>query len=410
MDIGIAGGKIEEPSKISNPEVIDLNGKIITPGLIDIHVHLRDPGQIEKETVKTGTMAAAAGGFTTIVAMPNTSPTIDSVEILEDLKKNIAENAYVNVLPSGCITKGMAGKTITDIACMKEKGIAAVTDDGKCVQNSRLMLDALEECKTLNIPLFDHCEDAALAEGTAAHDGHWAQAAGLVGMPKATETIMVARDAVIAGEINSSIHVQHISADTSVDAVREAQKKGIKITAEATPHHLSLTDECIKNADANYKMNPPLRAEEDRLAVIEGLRDGTISVIATDHAPHTEYEKSRGFAKAPFGIVGLETALPVCLTELYHKGILSLPELISKFTKGPAEVLNRKDIGIIRIGNSADLTVIDSEIEFKIDKNSFFSKSKNTPFHGRNVKGKVICTIVNGEIVYSEIDGLKGKI
>ncbi len=409
MDIGIENGLVCKPEQVTNPKIVNVQGLIIAPGFIDIHVHLREPGAVDKETIKTGSMAAAAGGFTTILAMPNTKPATDSVDTIEFLKRNAEENAIVNVLPSCCITKGLEGKVRTDLGELKRAGAVAVTDDGKCVHNNQLMYQVLKDSKSYGLVVLDHCEDDNLAGGGAVHKGCWGDKCGLKTIPSASEVVMVARDIILAEELKSSIHIQHVSAVESVIYIREAQKRGVKVTVEATPHHITLTDECVKTLDTNYKMNPPLRTEKDRQAIIEGLKDGTISVIATDHAPHTESDKSVDFAHAPFGIIGLEAAVPVCLTELYHKGILNLSEFVSKFTKGPAEVLNI-EAGSIEFGKKADLTIIDVDIKHKIDKNKFYSKSRNTPFHDWNVKGKAVATIVKGKFIYSELEEIDGII
>ncbi|MCF7791121.1 MAG: dihydroorotase [Victivallales bacterium] len=410
IDIGVSNGIFTDPKTLNNAEVINLKNKVLTPGFIDLHVHLRDPGGKDRETIETGTMAAAAGGFTTVVAMPNTSPVVDSTAAVEYLRRKAQKTAVVNVLPAAAITKNSEGKDMTGIGSFSKAGVVAVTDDGRCVQNSDLLLHVLEYAKTFNMPVLEHCEEDSLAENGHAHDGYWAAVNGLKGIPKSAEAIMVARDIALAKEAETTVHIQHVSADESVYLIRDAKKRGINVTAEVTPHHLSLTDDCIKNFDTRYKVNPPLRTETDRQALIEGLKDNTIDVIATDHAPHAETDKLKEFAYAPFGMIGLETAVPIVLTELYHRDVLSLSELVAKFTTGPAEVLRRDDLGTIEIGLQADLTVLDVEKEHAVNKHNFYSKSRNTPFNRKKVKGKAVCTVVGGEIVYSELEGLKGKI
>ncbi|MCP4178170.1 MAG: dihydroorotase [bacterium] len=408
-DIGIEAGVICDSAKVTNPVRVNLEGLVITPGLIDMHVHLREPGAIDKETISTGTRAAAAGGFTSIVAMPNTKPAADTPSAIDYLKKCCVDCAVVNVLPSGCFTKNIEGVEMTGIENLKKAGVVAITDDGKCVNNNEMMLDVIKYAKTFGLPVLDHCEDEYLGKGGSVHDGHWAAIAGVKGIPSASETLMVVRDLVLAEAEDWKVHIQHVSAKESVAFIRDAQKRGIKVTAEVTPHHIALTDECIKGCDANFKMNPPLRSDDDKQELIQGLKDNIITVIATDHAPHTETEKQREIADAPFGVIGLETALSVCLTELVHKNLLTLPELISKFTVGPAAVLGL-DIGGIELGKAADLTIINTEFEHTIEADKFYSKSRNTPFNGKKVKGKAVGTIVGGEFVYSELDQIKGII
>ena len=407
MDIGIDSGVFCEPDKVSNPQRIDMKGLIVAPGFIDMHVHLRQPGAVDKETIKTGSMAAVAGGFTTILAMPNTKPAADTADLIDFIHSNAEENALINVLSSGCITKGRAGKELVDIDDLKKTGIAALTDDGDCVHDNKLMYDALKYSKTFGLTVLDHCEDDTLSANGHLNDGCLASKNGIRGIPSASEVIMVARDIILAEVTEGKIHVQHVSAKESVRYIREAQSRGIAVSAEATPHHIALTDDFTKDLDANFKMKPPLCGEQDRLAIIEGLKDNTIAVIATDHAPHTEAEKLVEFADAPFGVIGLETAVSVCLTELYHKGILNITEFVSKFTKGPAEVLGIK-AGSIELGRKADITILNTGVEYQIDRDKFYSKSKNTPFHGRIVKGKAVAAIVGGKFIYSEISEVEG--
>ena len=409
MNIGIDSGLFCEPEKVRNPVTIKLHGLVLTPGFIDMHVHLRQPGNVDKETIQTGTMAAAAGGFTSIVAMPNTKPVADNAAVIGYLKRHAEEDGFVNVLPTGCMTKGLGGQEMAAIGSMKKAGVVAVTDDGGCVHHNELMYHVLEYSRTCNLTVLDHCEDFTLSAGGAVHDGYWCATLGYKGISSASETIMVARDIILSEAAEWKIHIQHVSAEGSIRFIRDAQKRGIAVSAEATPHHIALNDECIKTFDTNFKMKPPIRSEKDRLAIIEGLKDNIIAVIATDHAPHTETDKLREFDYAPFGVIGLETAISVCLTELYHPGHLTLPELIAKFTKGPADVLGM-DIGSIKIGEFADLTILNTELEHTIDKNKFYSKSRNTTFHGKKVKGKAVGTVVKGEFVYSEIDGIDGII
>ena len=297
------------------------------------------------------------------------------------------------------MTKGLEGKEMSPIGGLQKAGVYALSDDGKCVQNNYLMRNIVRYAKYFNLPILDHCEEVSMLNEGVMHEGQWSTLLGMSGIPSAAEEIIVDRDIIFARDEECKIHIQHISAKEAVEKVRAAQKQGIRITAEATPHHITFTDEQIKHFDTNFKMNPPLRGEDDREALIEGLRDGTITVIATDHAPHNETSKLVEFDYAPFGIIGLETAVPVCLTQLYHRKLLSLSDLIAKFTTGPADVLGL-DIGTLKEGVPADITILDINQEYTIDKTKFFSKSRNTPFNGMKVKGRVMGTICNGKFVY----------
>lgn len=406
MDIGVENGVFADPATLKDAEVVDLAGYVLAPGFIDLHVHLRQPGKTDAETIHTGTLAAAAGGFTSIVAMPNTSPCADNPGTIHYIRTYAQAEGVVKVLPCGAITKGLEGQEMAGIGGLKAAGVVALSDDGKCVQNHELMRHVIEYSRTFKLPILDHCEDTVLASGGVMHEGHWSVFLGMKGMAAAAEELIVARDAILARTAGWKVHIQHVSTKGSLSIIRTAQKEGVQITAEATPHHISLTDVEIKKFDTNYKMNPPLRSEEDRLAVIEGLRDGTITVIATDHAPHTNTAKTVEFDYAPFGIIGLETAVQICLTELYHKQYLDLPALISKFTKGPADVLGMP-IGTLENGRPADITILDPEKEGVVDADRFYSKSRNTPFNGYRYKGLAVGTIVDGKCVFSLLDSLK---
>lgn len=399
-DLGIENGVMADPATLKDAEVIDLTGKIAAPGFIDIHVHLRQPGNTAAETIQSGTEAAAYGGFTAIVPMPNTSPAADTPGAIELLKKTAAECSPVKVYPCGCMTKGFAGEEMAGIGGLRSAGVYALSDDGKCVQNHFLMRNIVRYAKSFNLPILDHCEEESLFTGGVMNEGKWSVLLGMDGIPSAAEEIIVARDIILAREIDWKIHLQHISVKECVDMVRRARARGIKITAEATPHHISLTDDCIRTYNTNYKMNPPLRTEEDRQALLQGLADGTITVIATDHAPHTTTAKLVEFNHAPFGIIGLETAISVCLKELVHSGLLSMKDFVAKFTTGPADVLGFENYDL-RIGNPADITVIDLEKKVKVDASKFHSKSTNTPFDGMEFIGGPVMTIVDGKIVAS---------
>ena len=398
MDLGIENGVMADPATLKDAEVIDLTGKIAAPGFMDIHVHLRQPGNTAAETIKTGTEAAAYGGFTAIVPMPNTSPAADTPGAIELLKKTVAECSPVKVYPCGCMTKGYAGEEMAGIGGLKSAGVFALSDDGKCVQNHFLMRNIVRYAKSFGLPILDHCEEETLFTGGVMNEGKWSVLLGMDGIPKAAEEIIVARDIMFAREIDWKIHLQHISVKECVEMVRTARQRGIKVTAEATPHHISLTDDYIRTYNTNYKMNPPLRTEDDRQALLQGLADGTITVIATDHAPHTTTAKLVEFNHAPFGIIGLETAISVCLKELVHSGLLGMKDFVAKFTTGPADVLGFENYDL-RNGNPADITIIDLEKKVKVDASKFHSKLVNTPFDGMEFVGAPIMTIVDGKIV-----------
>lgn len=383
-------------------EVIDLDGKIVSPGLIDLHVHLREPGFEQKETIKTGTQAAARGGFTTVACMPNTNPVTDSAEIVQQILQKAAREGYARVLPIGAITIGEKGLELADYVSLKKAGVVALSDDGVGVQNSRIMKQAMRQANQLQLPIVAHCEEESLLEKDACvHDGQFAVRYQLTGIPGEAESIHVARDILLAEDVGVHYHVCHISSEQSVRLVREAKARGQKVTAEVTPHHLLLCEEDIPGPDPMYKMNPPLRAKSDQLALIEGLLDGTIDIIATDHAPHTVEEKRKSMAHAPFGVVGLETAFPLLYTHLVCSGKLSLAALIDKMTKKPAELFGLP-WGELAVGKAADLTVIDLEKEQTIDSASFLSKGKNTPFQGWKVKGWPVLTIMDGRITWQD--------
>ena len=345
-------------------------------------------------------MAAAAGGFTSIVAMPNTSPCADNAATIQYIKEFAAREGVVKVLPSGSLSVGRKGEEMSPVGSLKAAGVVALTDDGTCIQSNELMRHVVEYAGNFGLPVLEHCEDKFLAGDGVMHEGYWSVLLGMKAIPSAAEEVIVARDIILSRLANWKIHIQHVSSRNSVRMIRSAQADGIRISAEATPHHIALTDVEIKKFDTNYKMNPPLCAEEDRMALIEGLQDGTIAVIATDHAPHTQTAKLVEFDNAPFGIIGLETAVPVTLTELYHKNYLSLSQVISKFTVGPATILGI-NAGTLSIGAPADVTVIDPDSEYIIDANDFYSKSRNTPFNGYAAKGRTMATFVDGECVFS---------
>ena len=402
-DLLIVDGRIADLSAApqSGVKEIDCTGLVVAPGLIDIHVHLREPGQSAKETIATGAKAAAAGGFTSIVCMPNTSPSIDSASVVAWVKDKAGKEACVNVFPTGAITKGIAGEELAPIGAMFKAGIVALTDDGRCVQNHELMRRALEYAKMFDLPLMDHCQDVNLVGKGVMHEGYWSTVLGLPGWPSLGEEIIVQRNAQLAELTGTHIHCQHLSAAGSVGIVRRARERGIPITGEVCPHHIALTDECVRTFDTNFKMNPPLRTERDVDALLEGIADGTVTILASDHAPHCEFEKEVEFDMAPFGILGLETELGLFLDILVHKKhVIELPRLIELYTVNPARLL-RLDRGTLSVGVAADVTLIHPGLEWTVDKHASFSRSRNTPFHGWELKGRAVRTIVGGETVWA---------
>ncbi len=411
-DILVKAGRIEalvDPSEplaasgitdLSQVQVVEARGMIAVPGLIDIHVHLREPGHEYKETIETGLKAAARGGFTAVCSMPNTRPVNDNAQVTAFIIHQGRRAHAARVYPAGAISQGSSGTSLAEIDDMKKAGIRAVTDDGLPVENSLLMRRALEYCNGLDMPVFVHAEDKRLADGGAMNEGPAATLLGLKGIPNAAESIMVLRDIALAELTGAPVHFCHISTKESIEAIRQAKIRGVRVTCETAPHYFTLTDSAIQDYDTNFKMNPPLRSEQDRQAVIQGLVDGTIDVIATDHAPHGVDEKNVEFDQAAFGIVGLETALPLCL-KLVQEGFLSLADLIQKMSKQPAEILGIDND--IKPGNPADLTLIDPDVCYTIDPATFISKSRNTPFAGRQVQGETFLTMVSGRIVYQRI-------
>lgn len=382
-------------------EIIDGTGCFVMPGLIDLHVHLREPGYEHKETIETGTKAAAKGGFTSVCPMPNTNPATDSPEVVAYVVNKAREVSPINVLPVGAVTLGQTGKEVTDIEAMKEAGIFAISEDGKSVMNSAIYRKAMKEAARLNIPVFAHCEDINLVEGGAINAGKKAEELGIKGITNSVEDVITARDIMLAKETGAKLHLCHCSTKDSVEMVRLARADGMNLSAEVCPHHFTLCEEDIKQDDANYKMNPPVRTREDMEALIKGLKDDVFQVIATDHAPHHQDEKAKGIAKAPFGIVGSETAVPLTMTELVNKGIITPMDMAKKMSYNPAKILGI-DKGDISEGKVADIVVIDPNIEYTIDTSEFVSMGKNTPFNGKKVKGKVIRTIVAGNTVYKD--------
>ncbi|MFD1038056.1 dihydroorotase [Virgibacillus byunsanensis] len=403
-EVLIENGKIKKlGTSISESaeEIIDCQQQLILPGFIDVHIHLREPGGEYKETIESGTKAAARGGFTTVCAMPNTNPVPDSTQTVQDLLKRIEKDATVRVLPYAAITKNLNGEELTPIKKLSNLRVFAFTDDGVGIQTADYMFRAMKEAAACDMPIVAHCEDNSIVYGGVMHDGKVSKRLGLPGIPSLSESVQIARDVLLAEATGCHYHVCHVSTKESVRIIRDAKNAGIHVTAEVTPHHLILHEESVETDDANFKMNPPLRAKEDQEALLEGLLDGTIDFIATDHAPHGEEEKSLGFQKAPFGIVGLETAFSLLYTNLVQTNKITLHQLVDWLTIKPARVF-QLPYGMLEEGVAADLTVVNLTKEMKIDKNTFFSKGKNTPFHNWSTKGTPVLTIVDGKIVYKE--------
>ncbi len=403
FDILLSGGKIAAVGARLDavPErTIDVTGLVVVPGLIDMHVHLREPGYEAKETIATGARAAAKGGFTTICAMPNTNPVNDRRAVTERILAEAGRYSIVNVLPIAAVTRGSRGEELVDMADLKASGAVAFSDDGLPVMNSRVMRQALAAAASSGGLVIDHCEDRALAEGGSMHEGPVAAHLGLAGIPSAAEEIMIARDIILAEALKARVHIAHLSTAGGVRSVGEARRRGVRVSAEATPHHLLLTDAALESRDTNFKMNPPLRAPADVAALVEGLRTGVVDVVATDHAPHTVEEKSLGFDKAPFGIVGLETAVTLLLDRFVRRRIISLGRFVELLSANPARLLGLPNKGRIAAGADADLTVLDLGLETTVDKNRFESKGRNTPFDGWTLTGGVAMTIVGGRVAY----------
>ena len=433
-DVLILRGKIAaigaEASRKAPPDIqkFDATGLVVCPGLIDSHVHLREPGQSAKETIATGTQAAARGGFTTVVCMPNTSPAIDSPATVALIHEKCERESVVNVYVTGAITKEIAGEELAPIGSLKKAGVVAITDDGHCVQNNDLMRRALEYAKMFDLPVLDHCQDYSLVTDGMIHEGYWSTVLGLRGWPAAGEEAIVARNILLADLTGAHVHCQHLSSAGSVRLLREARSRGVTISGEACPHHFTLTDAAVAGSDAfwnndgekllrffgegasrpkwpsydtNCKMNPPLRSARDRDAIIEGIADGTIEILGSDHAPHCNFQKEVEFDYAPFGITGLENGLALSLMQLYHPKHLSLSDLIARYTVNPARLL-RLEKGTLDIDADGDVTVFDPDHEWTFDRALTASKSFNNPFYGWRLKGKAVATVVCGQIVWQE--------
>ncbi len=395
--------RVGENLPAENASVLEMKGKVVAPGFIDMHVHLREPGREDEETMETGSGAAAAGGFTSIAVMPNTDPWNDCQSVTEYIVSQARRRAVVNVFPIGCISKQGKGEELAEIGDMVKSGAVAVSDDGRPVASGLLMRMALEYTKIFGITVIDHCEERTLSAGGVMHEGYYSTVLGLKGIPASSEEVMVARDLVLSEMTGGRIHIAHLSTRGSLEQVRRARKRGIRVTAEVTPHHFALTDAAVAESeyDTNTKMNPPLRPEEDRKALLEGLADGTVDAIGSDHAPHNAIEKDAEFDHAPFGIVGLETSVPIALDRLYHGGVIDLPRLVALYTTGPAGILNL-DRGTLAAGKPADITVLDLEREVTVDLSTQRTKSRNAPYQGWRLKGAPILTLVGGRIAFDD--------
>ena len=403
-DLFVLDGRLVD-KKSPGATLIDASGKVVTPGLIDIHVHFREPGQSHKETIESGSRAAAMGGFTTVVCMPNTNPVADSPATIAWIQEKAEKTACVNVFCTGAITRGIAGEEMAPIGALAAAGVVALTDDGHCVQNHGVMRRAVEYAKQFGLPIMDHCQEATLSADGVMNEGEWSTRLGLPGWPALAEDLIVARNILLAEETGHPIHCQHISSARSVRLLREARKRGVPITAEACPHHISLTDEGLKNFDTNFKVNPPLRTPADIDEIIKGIADGTITILASDHAPHAPYEKEVELDKAPFGMLGLETELAVFLQILLHqRKACTLPQVIAMLTVNPARLLGL-DRGTLSLGAIADITILDPDLAWKYDKNDSPSLSRNTPFLGFSLRGRAVQTIVDGKTVWNLENG-----
>ncbi len=400
-DILIENGKISKIAEniTADCKTVDASGKHVLPGLIDMHVHLREPGFEGKEDIESGSKAAVAGGFTQVCCMPNTDPVCDNAVVVNYIKNRQREVNLCKINPIGAITKGESGAAMSDIGKMKKAGAVAISDDGKSVMDSNIMRLAMEYASGFDLRCLCHCEDINLVDGGVVNEGYNSTLTGLKGSLRAAEDIMIARDIALAESLNVPVHICHVSTYSGVEIIRSAKARGVKVTAETCPHYFILTDDIITNFDTNTKVNPPVREDKDRQAIIAGIKDGAIDCIVTDHAPHSLKDKQVEYNLAAFGISGIETSFALSYTYLVKTGVLSLCELARKMSKAPAEILNLEG-GELKVGAAADITVVDLNKKYKIDSAKFLSKGKNTPFNGYEVWGKIVCTIVDGEIKY----------
>lgn len=403
-DVLVEDGKIAaigENLTAKDAEIIDASDKVVTPGLIDMHVHFREPGQEAKEDFKSGTEAAAAGGYTRVATMPNTKPVVDTAALVRSLQKRAEDTGLVHVEIIGALTKGQNGTELAEVGDMAEAGAVAFSDDGHYVQKAKVLLNGLDYLRTFGKIIINHDEETSLVEDGYMNEGHKSAMLGLKGRPTVAEDIAVARDIMLAEYADARVHVAHISSAHAVDIVRQAKKRGVKVTAEVTPQHLTLTEDCVDLTDSATKTNPPLRSREDVDAMLAGLKDGTIDMIVTDHSPHAEEEKDVEYAYAPSGFPGLETAVGVLLTDLYHTQKADLPLLVSKMTAEPAGIFGI-DAGTLTIGKAADITILDPEQEWTVEEKNFYTKGTHSPFAGRHLKGKAVLTMVDGRIVMKD--------
>ena len=399
-DIYVKNGKFSEAFKKDEvTKVIDGTDLVAFPGLVDLHVHLRDPGQTEKEDIITGTNAAASGGVTSLLCMPNTDPTVDNAGVISYIKEK-SSDCKARVYIAASITKGLKGKEATDLVTLRKAGAIGLSDDGRPVLDPEIMANAMKTAPTLGMTVVAHCEDLSLAVGGKINQGKMSEKLGVKGIPNAAEDNGTKREILIAEQNNVPVHICHVSTKTSVEMIRQAKTRGVKVTAETAPHYFTLTEDILEKRDADYRMNPPLRTEEDRLAVLEGLADGTLDCIATDHAPHTEEDK-KDFVNAPNGSIGMETSLAVTLTMLYHRGNFSLTDIARLMSLNPANIL-KINAGAIKVGADADIALVDINREWTVDRDKLHGKSKNTPFKGMSLKGKVVKTFLGGRLVFED--------
>lgn len=401
LDVLIEDGKIAGVGKElseAGAEVFDVSGKVVAPGLIDMHVHLREPGQEAKEDFVSGSMAAAAGGYTRVATMPNTKPVVDNAALVRSLKRRAESEGIVHIEIIGALSKGQKGEELAEVGDMAEAGAVAFSDDGHFVDSARLLLNGFDYLRSFDKIIINHDEETSLVEDGAMNEGHRSAMLGIKGRPAVAEDIAVMRDIMLAEYADAKVHVAHISSGRAVDIVRQAKARGVKVTAEATPHHLTMTEDLVDFTDTSTKVNPPLRTKEDVAAVLEGIKDGTIDMIVTDHSPHAQEEKDREYIYAPSGFPGLETSLGVLLTDLYHGGKIELPFLIERMTYAPAKIFGF-EAGSIEAGMPADVVVIDTELEWTVDEKAFYTKGSHSPFAGRKLKGRAVMTLVDGRIV-----------